>query len=305
MQRLNAAPFVFECQLRLIRRVSPIALSVWCILCDLTASDLGSKLEDALIRVRTILAKELCNSYPEGEGVGSHRGSKANEILVPPVVFLGMDAPEIPSHEIVHGLHIAQSSYQQQQQQHIPQTNSKIMNGVQNTSTNTNSNIKIGKAYINPANDGGYAMLCVPHHAPPSIFQGVRWSSSLTAISQLKALTDNGVDTVIGSLMNDIDEPEDLMNLCVRLCMKHSSKGTRPSELNDRINKVKDIDVDRLSNVSDVCHGFDNFSKQEEKLSFCPNTFDALLRLELVRKKHRSAGTRYNIAINKFQVQEL
>jgi hypothetical protein len=60
-------------------------------------------------------------------------------------------------------------------------------------------------------------MLCLPPQAPTSIFQGVRWSDPLTAISQMKALSDEGIPVVIGSLMRDIDEMEDLMELAERL----------------------------------------------------------------------------------------
>jgi glycosyltransferase A (GT-A) superfamily protein (DUF2064 family) len=121
--------------------------------------NLGSKLTDALNRARA-----LANSSP--------------------VVFLGMDSPELPLDE----LHAALN---------LPET-----------------------ALLCPAADGGYGMLSVPESAPISIFKGVQWSNPLTALSQLKALSDANVITKLGRLMYDIDEPQDVEKLCERLLRK-------------------------------------------------------------------------------------
>jgi glycosyltransferase A (GT-A) superfamily protein (DUF2064 family) len=106
------------------------------------------------------------------------------------VVFVGMDSPELPMEEIHRALHLA--------------TDHK------------------NAAHVCPAHDGGYGMLCVPHDAPSSIFQGVLWSHPLTAVSQIKALTDAGVRVTIGRVMHDIDEPSDVMALAERLVSKSS-----------------------------------------------------------------------------------
>jgi len=140
---------------------------------DLTSSSLGDKLEDALVRTR-----ELLDTRED-----SNKG----------VLFLGMDSPELPMEEIIHGLQVASSS----------------------SSSDEN---KQGKAHLCPANDGGYGLLSIPYHAPSSnIFKGVRWSHPLTAVSQMKALTDIDVDVTLGKLMFDIDEPNDVKDLAMRL----------------------------------------------------------------------------------------
>ena len=102
------------------------------------------------------------------------------------VVFVGMDSPELPMEEIHHALHLAAADRR--------------------------------AAHVCPAHDGGYGMLCVPHDAPAHIiFQGIVWSHPLTALSQIKALTDAGVHVTIGRVMHDIDEPSDVIELAERL----------------------------------------------------------------------------------------
>lgn len=107
------------------------------------------------------------------------------------VMFLGMDSPELPLEEII-------GSFDSEND---------------------------GKAFLCPANDGGYGMLCVPPEAPvEEVFQGIRWSDPLTALAQLKALSDCHIPTKIGTLMNDIDEADDVKALCERLAKKESGK---------------------------------------------------------------------------------
>ena len=61
-------------------------------------------------------------------------------------------------------------------------------------------------------------MLAVPPQASTeSVFAGIRWSDPLTALGQIKALTDINIPIRLGRLMNDIDEPEDVEALCKRL----------------------------------------------------------------------------------------
>lgn len=144
---------------------------------DLRSSSLGEKLQDALERTRQLIYSMDTTS-----------DNKTNDTIInnESVLFLGMDSPELPLEEIVHGL--------------------KTSSG--------NS----GKAHMCPAHDGGYGLLSVPKHAPSyKVFSGVRWSNSLTAVSQLKALTDSNVDVSIGRLMHDIDEPGDVKDLATRL----------------------------------------------------------------------------------------
>ncbi|KAL9184155.1 hypothetical protein ACHAXT_002241 [Thalassiosira profunda] len=167
---------------------------------DLTSSSLGDKLADALVRVRGLLAKGSLRNNP----------NKA-------VLFLGMDAPELPLEEIAHGLQLSSGN---------------------------------GKAHMCPANDGGYGLLSVPKHAPSDeIFSSVRWSDPLTAVSQLKALTDNGVDVSIGKLMYDIDEPADVQELAKRLA-PHPNK---QSNIATEVQTAKDALATQSSGISTIC----------------------------------------------------
>jgi hypothetical protein len=126
---------------------------------NLRSSDLGSILTTALQTVR-----------------------RQRQNKPAPVVFLGMDSPELPVPDLVACLRHS------------------------------------GTALMCPAADGGYGLLSVPVEAPADeLFASVRWSDPLTAVSQLKALTDAGVSVRLGPLMYDIDEPEDVQALCERL----------------------------------------------------------------------------------------
>ncbi len=110
------------------------------------------------------------------------------------VVFLGMDSPSLPLDEIMKGLGLAT-------------TNSR-----ETMCNDTRA------ALLCPASDGGYGMLSVPAHADSAkIFQGIPWSHPLTAIAQVKAFTDQDIPVCIGTLMHDIDEPQDVKDMCERL----------------------------------------------------------------------------------------
>lgn len=272
---------------------------------NLRSSDLGSKLEDVLTRIRDILS-----------AVGENND---NVIIDTPVVFLGMDSPELPSDEIVQAIQMAQTKYVKNNDNN----GEKSQKWETADANNSKSQLyQVGKAYLNPAHDGGYGMLCVPSHAPPSIFKGIRWSSSLTAVSQLKALTDNGVDVIIGSLMNDIDEPDDLMNLAVRLCLQYSSSSSSFSGINpspksfdsmkiknekypDRLSECSEMIDTRCTNSAEEEEENSEQNEKDDKMHSCIHTFDTLLDLGLVQKQERSTGTRYIVSLNRFQVKEL
>jgi glycosyltransferase A (GT-A) superfamily protein (DUF2064 family) len=146
---------------------------------DLTASDLGAKLQDALVLARTSF-----QAHMRTRGTG--------------VVFLGMDSPILSLEDIAIGLY--------------------------NSST-------WERAMLCPAEDGGYGMLCVPLKADPqSTFSNMLWSHSLTALSQIKTLTDQDIMVTIGRVMKDVDEPEDVEKLCHQLC---NSKGDESSTTTD------------------------------------------------------------------------
>ena len=207
---------------------------------DLQSSDLGSKLADALEKVRQMQPKD-------------------------PVVFLGMDSPELPLDEIALAMTLAASD-------------------------------EVGKAYINPAHDGGYGMLCVPKHATSNIFKGIRWSSSLTAVSQMKALSDNGVDTIVGSLMNDIDDTDDLKYVAIRMSMLHT-------QANNRQSKIPTFEDDRLLCRSEVQPKINKVGEEGELSNHpvelndaqCLHTFQALQELGLVHKRKRKQRFIYTI----------
>ena len=149
---------------------------------SLQSSDLGSKLAAILEQTRTMLRCRYANDHATPSD------------YAPAVAFVGMDSPELPLSEIFYALDLAVSRCE-----HHQPNDAKC------------------KAYINPSHDGGYGMLCLPHQANASVFEGVRWSSPLTAVSQIKAITDSGIDIEMGSLMRDIDEAEDLIDFGKRL----------------------------------------------------------------------------------------
>jgi len=157
---------------------------------NLRSSDLGGKLAGMLDHTRSIVWNDF--------------GDIDAAITPPAVAFLGMDSPELPVGEILYALQLASRQ--------LPHSSAKEETP--------------GSAYINPSHDGGYGMLCLPPQAPASVFEGVRWSDPLTAISQMKALSDEGIPIVIGSLMRDIDEMEDLMGLAERLRIARKNTGS-------------------------------------------------------------------------------
>lgn len=125
------------------------------------------------------------------------------------VVFLGMDCPEIPIIEILHALKCAEN----------------------------------GESLLCPSDDGGYGMLGVPPEVDISrVFSGIRWSNNLTALSQLKALSDCGIPIRIGQVMRDIDEYSDLIDLANRLC-EGKNGNCSINEINHQATKVADFDV--------------------------------------------------------------
>mmetsp|Transcript_34157 Transcript_34157/g.72782 ORF Transcript_34157/g.72782 Transcript_34157/m.72782 type:complete len:391 (-) Transcript_34157:126-1298(-) len=223
----------------------------------LTSSSLGGKLEDALERTRKLISST----------VNDKNKSNLNEA----VLFLGMDSPELPIEEIVYGL--------QQSNDHSP-INEHTSNCKANKSEKNN-----GKAHMCPAHDGGYGLLSVPKHAPSSkIFSSVRWSNSLTAVSQLKALTDCGVQVSLGKLMYDVDEPADVKSLTMRLAR---SRGIE--------NRTKDSfsaaqTDDSLSNLSS---GISLVVSSSKTASYPHHTWKALLDLNAIQSDGGNLNTLY------------
>ena len=131
------------------------------------------------------------------------------------VVFLGMDSPELPLEEIEEGLKRSDT------------------------------------ATLCPAGDGGYGMLCLPAIVPSTtVFSGVRWSHPLTALSQLKALTDLGIPVRLGRLMNDIDEPDDLQALANRLMSNEKTEKSVETRVTNDVLLMSSPTASRPSRVT-------------------------------------------------------
>ena len=141
-----------------------------------SSSHLTPILTNALTRIRSMLSSAASsnNSHAPPDG---------------PVVFLGMDSPQLPLDELAAAL-----------------------------VSNNNNTRDHHSAHICPCPDGGYGLLSVPASVDAhQVFDGVLWSHSSTALSQLKALSDAHVSVRVGRLMYDIDEPNDVHDLCLRL----------------------------------------------------------------------------------------
>ncbi len=269
---------------------------------NLKSSDLGTKLADALNRVRQLMEKDNKHDNhnkndDENDDIDQESSKKSQSCQITetvttssgPVVFLGMDSPELPIDEIIYAMKIASAS-----------SSSSSDDGIdiyKKSKNNGSGFVKKAKAYLNPACDGGYGMLCVPPHAPTSIFHGIRWSHPLTAMSQLKALSDHGIDTVIGSLMDDIDEADDCISLVKRLCEAYSVNDSTGVDGNGdgvslSISKGRDSRSpcgDILSNRSALhleSHDaiLSEHDESKEHSCPCPKTFETLQDLGLINK---------------------
>lgn len=200
---------------------------------DLKSSDLGAKLTDALGRVRQ-----------------QQRQRRAQQEHV---VFLGMDSPELPLDEIAG----------------IFQSNKSNHRYHQSSSLSSSSSSSV--ALLCPAHDGGYGLLSVPPTVPTEqVFAGVRWSQSLTAVSQLKALTDAGAVVRLGRLMYDIDEPADVHALVGRLLLSLQQDKQQQQQQCVGKNPSKDVLL-QSSNAPG-----------REQISDCPHTRKVLCELGLL-----------------------
>lgn len=102
-----------------------------------------------------------------------------------PILFVGMDTPDIPLAFIEEAKATAEA----------------------------------GKAVVRDAVDGGYVILAVPARAPPEIFDDVEWSTANTAQSQKQRLLQCGVPlcTKPRAPWYDVDDMDDLAALKKRL----------------------------------------------------------------------------------------
>jgi glycosyltransferase A (GT-A) superfamily protein (DUF2064 family) len=193
---------------------------------NLLASHLGSQLTQALIETR----RHQCQSYLSEQQQDQQQHSQSS------VVFLGMDSPELPLDEIVAALSLTE------------------YNNINNNNSDNNHHHQHQQhhAHLCPAADGGYGMLSVPAHAPAeAVFRGVKWSHPLTAVSQIKALTDiEGVSVRLGRLMHDIDETSDVKALCERLRLRSGGEEevaaaaeAMPTDTSATLNDTNDSDI--------------------------------------------------------------
>jgi len=187
----------------------------------LTASNLSPQLTDALTRVRENVMttprrrrrrtehRETQQQQKDGTHESSSPSSPRDDGDGPVVVFIGMDSPELPLDELV-------------------------------VATATTTAAEGTAATLCPAADGGYGMVSIPACVDARrAFRGVRWSHPLTAASQIKALTDCNVPVKLGQLMYDIDEPEDVLDLCRRLAA--ASTTTAPKNRTEEANDDYDV----------------------------------------------------------------
>lgn len=218
----------------------PMASSTGSIQKSLLSSDLGFKLATALKQIRDWNLNS--SNHVRGSLI------KTQQNCTGPIMFLGMDSPDLPCDELAEAMLISKEQ---------------------------------SKAYLNPALDGGYSSLILPENAPPKIFEGIRWSCSLTAISQLKALSDYGIDTVLGSVMNDIDETHDVENLAKRICNLYSPQ----NGYSDAFKNDDNLDVLSMKSrkIREPAGIYGEKSRNSVPLP-CANTFQALLKLKLLHQ---------------------
>jgi glycosyltransferase A (GT-A) superfamily protein (DUF2064 family) len=128
------------------------------------------------------------------------------------VILLGMDAPEIPMLELYNIITTPSLSLSSPLSQE-PSVTLPLPPPITTTPS----------AFLCPAYDGGYVLLSIPPLVHPetiqTIFQSVSpyWSHPLTAITQIKALSDVGIPTIVGPIVHDIDTPDDVLELIQRL----------------------------------------------------------------------------------------
>lgn len=83
-----------------------------------------------------------------------------------------------------------------------------------------------GSAYISPTNNGGYAFIGVPKHAPLSIFEGVPWGKSSTCLSQFSAFQHSKIKPLFGDTFTEFNTLDDLRNLNGRISENEKKEGS-------------------------------------------------------------------------------
>jgi glycosyltransferase A (GT-A) superfamily protein (DUF2064 family) len=156
-------------------------------------------------------------------------GQNRHATIPTTVILFGMDAPEIPMPELYT----------------IITTPSSSSSSFPTTTTS---------AFLCPAYDGGYVMLSIPpmvrQEMIDTIFQSVApyWSHPLTAMAQIKALSDVGIATIIGPIVHDIDTPDDVLELIQRL-----RSNNMQLSYDTTVAAVVDVEVETKMEIEGCC----------------------------------------------------
>lgn len=68
-----------------------------------------------------------------------------------------------------------------------------------------------GLAHMIPAVDGGYVLLTLPEGCRWNVvFRDIPWSCESTGRAQLQRIEEAGLQCIVGEMLRDVDEPEDL-----------------------------------------------------------------------------------------------
>mmetsp|Transcript_43729 Transcript_43729/g.69944 ORF Transcript_43729/g.69944 Transcript_43729/m.69944 type:complete len:677 (-) Transcript_43729:2407-4437(-) len=119
----------------------------------------------------------------EGDNLGGFLNGAFNlarENGASTVSFIGMDVPDLTVEQIEESVNIVSGAH---------------------------------RAYISPANDGGYVLLTLPINGQIEIgcFEGVHWSTPAAFATQVRALNCVGLDVTIGEkVWSDVDDIESL-----------------------------------------------------------------------------------------------
>lgn len=137
----------------------------------------------------------------------SHVGKRHSAML-----FFGVDSPDVPLNHIVHAAELVMKH----------------------------------PISLSPTDDGGYWSLGVSHEVPLAhVLKDIPWSSGREAAETLRRAGEMGYHGVLGSRWDDVDRPEDLRRLIVRLKMSAArslDKASSDDELSlDLLRRLGDI----------------------------------------------------------------
>lgn len=156
------------------------------------AAELQAMLEDGGLRTAAPLAGDagewqLWPARPSDGSLGDRLRAahhRARDSCWGPVIFVGGDCPDLPWHAVAEAAREAAH----------------------------------GRAYVLPAQDGGYALLAVPPHCPGAAFgdteHPIGWSTAHTFADQARALQGAGVRVIVGGpAVADVDDGDSLAAL--------------------------------------------------------------------------------------------